>query len=181
MNAEELIRAAFEHQASRAPNADRVLAGFRPSRRRARVWRRTGLTLTAIATAAAIGVPVVALRTGGQETPLVPLPSVPAQPLLFAPTWIPSGLTTQTMVAAVPPLDRPGISAGFLTIRTWAPRSGHFLNDPPGTVTLTVRGRGMAGYGKGSGTGDIRVRGHRAYRFDGIHGGGACAISWQES
>jgi hypothetical protein len=152
MDLEELVRAAQDRQAGRAPT-DRVRAAL-PSRitharRRRRIFTAAGSAVAAVAVAGAIAVPSLATRGGGATVAHRPgatvtpsqvtsteLPSAAARRtyrLAYRPTWVPAGYRERIRSAND---ANPPESAGSSLMRVWKKHVG--LGDPWGGAGLTL-------------------------------------------
>lgn len=104
---EDLLRAAQQRVADRAPDPDRIRAGL-PARARRKARRRTGTLVVAVAVAGALTVPALVLRRDNSVSvqPAAPNPqtsSAPAGsvPLRYRPTWLPAGLGERSRIASL--------------------------------------------------------------------------------
>jgi hypothetical protein len=131
---EDLVRAAQERQATRAPDPDRIRSAL-PARAARLARRRYGMAAAvaaAVAVALAVTVPAFALRGAGDDAGLQfeappPVPTTPADAassargfgpvgLCWRPTWLPNGLEERIRrVSAMSP------GGGFGFSRTWTP------------------------------------------------------------
>ena len=157
---EDLIRTVQEIQADRAAPADRIRAALpgRAAVARRRRYGLVGATVVAAAVAAAVSVPVLALRGGGPATSTVtgastaPTPAGPtpsptvaaalptALALGFRPTWTPPGLGERIRMTD---LGEPADEAGPAVVRVWKRHVG--TGDPwssdRGEIDFYVRTR----------------------------------------
>lgn len=179
MTTEDLIRQAFERQASRAPDAERVRTAFHARSRRS-VRRRRGVM--ALAAAAAIAVPVIVPATlpGGQEEGDVVSPLPEEITMLYRPAWLPKGFREVRRVASTAHLEqlREWNDTG------WTPERQAKGSPFVPTVQLTTSSR-WRDSGRGSrmdtfpeGSANTEVNGVRAFRGVEEHG---CAVAWMNS
>ncbi|WP_436495267.1 hypothetical protein [Actinokineospora sp. HUAS TT18] len=173
---EELIKAAFQRQAERAPDVVRIQAALRAAERPSRL-RWVGLTVAAAAAATAITVPIVLTRdlaptenpvASGEPSPTTVRPATPVREpglaLPYKPTWLPEGFVEFT---------RSGGGEHEPWSRVWTVNPAEVRWPDLGTQTLIFQRRSGSSLPHGIEQGEvIQVNGVQAYLGRGMAIGG---------
>jgi hypothetical protein len=194
---EDLVRAAQERQAERAPHPDRIRSALPARAARLARRRRYGAATAvaaAVAVATAVTVPTLALRGGGGAGPQPAAPpsatvaESPAVPVLapvglrFRPTWLPDGLAERIRRVSGGGTDLVGAVGGEATgavSRIWTP--GPVGTDGHGGstgLTLDARAATAADDPQANTGKPVDVNGERGY-YHGSRGDQKSYLEWR--